>query len=178
MAETREHADPDEPDVTAAADEAIGGSERPPRLEDVLSHLRGRAAACEPPIGVGSFDVLYASSREVVVWYSPARPEPRPGEVAIPTARLATAWSALVGGEALDEAALERIAEGAALGRWLLAVLAQVPGVTVREEPSLVLVWAPPPESAREAVAAQDSGTSSETGAVVTTPRRRRKRAV
>ncbi len=141
MADLREQTNPTAP---SAADSTGGATpSRVPTLEDLLASLRLRASACEPPVGVGSFDLLYASNREVVVWYSPARPEHHPGEVAIPTERLAAAWSALARGEALDEAALERIGEGAALSRWLLAVLAQVPGVRVRLEPSLALEWAP-----------------------------------
>src|SRR5438067_1211557 len=111
-----------------------------PTLEDALRHLRRLVASCEPPIGVGAFDVLYASGREVVVWYSPARPEHRPGEVAIPTAWLAASWGALLAGATLDEAALEQIGAGAAGGRWLLALLAQLPGVRVRAAP-LALEW-------------------------------------
>lgn len=114
-----------------------------PGFAGVLAHLRGLAAACEPPIGVGSFLILYASAAEVVVWYSPAREAHREGEVSIPCARLAAAWSALTAGAALDEPALERLGEGPAGGRWLLALLAQLPGVAVRDDP-LTLAWQPP----------------------------------
>jgi hypothetical protein len=109
----------------------------------VLAHLRGLAAACEPPIGVGSFLVLYASAAEVVVWYSPARETHREGEVSIPCARLAAAWSALTAGATLDEPTLERLGDGPAGGRWLLALLAQLPSVSVRDDP-LTLAWQPP----------------------------------
>lgn len=109
----------------------------------VLAHLRGLTAECEPPIGVGSFLVLYASAAEVVVWYSPARETHREGEVSIPCARLAAAWSALTSGVVLDEPALERLGEGAGGGRWLLALLAQLPGASVRDDP-LTLAWQPP----------------------------------
>jgi hypothetical protein len=115
----------------------------PHEVEAVLRRLRALAAPCEPPVGVGAFEVLYASEREVVVWYSPARAEHRPGEVAIPTSRLHAAWSALLSGALLDEAALESLGEGVAGGRWLLAVLAQLPGVAVRVEP-LTLEWHAP----------------------------------
>lgn len=118
-----------------------GGSAGTDGFEGVLRFLRARASSCEPPVGVGTFDVLYASAKEVVVWYSPARQEHTPGEVTIPCARLAAAWTALVGGEVLDEPALERIGGGASRGRWLLAVLALLPGVCVRENP-LALAWA------------------------------------
>lgn len=111
-------------------------------FEGVLRYLRGLGAPCEPPIGVGSFLLLYASDHEVVVWYSPAREHHREGEVAIPCARLAAAWEILSGGETLDEAALERIGGSPAYGRWLLGLLAQIPGVTVRVDP-LVLLWSP-----------------------------------
>lgn len=127
-------------------------------FEAVLRHLRRLDSSCEPPIGVGSFDVLYASEREVVVWYSPARETHRAGEVAISCAWLAAAWAALAAGEALDEAALEAICGGTAGGRWLLAVLAQLPSVTMRTEP-LVLVWGAeePVPDANEASVSQQS---------------------
>ena len=112
-------------------------------FEGVLRYLRSLGAPCEPPIGVGSFLLLYASAHEVVVWYSPAREAHREGEVAIPCSRLAAAWQALTAGETLDEAALERIGGNAIYGRWLLGLLAQIPGVSVRIDP-LALLWSPP----------------------------------
>ena len=118
-------------------------------VEAILRSLRALERTCEPPIGVGAFDVLYASAVEVVVWYSPARPEHRPGEVAIPTAWLAAAWTALIGGARLEEASLEEFGQGVAGGRWLLAVLAQIPGVVTRVEP-LALEWSAPPRETRE----------------------------
>jgi hypothetical protein len=118
-------------------------------VEEILRSLRALDGACEPPIGVGAFDVLYASAIEVVVWYSPARPEHRPGEVSIPTAWLASAWAALVGGARLEEATLEELGQGVAGGRWLLAVLAQLPGVATRIEP-LALEWSEPPKARRQ----------------------------
>jgi hypothetical protein len=114
-------------------------------VDAVLRVLRLLERTCEPPIGVGAFDVLYASAVEVVVWYSPARPEHRPGEVAIPTAWLAAAWATLVAGARLEEATLEELGQGVAGGRWLLAVLAQIPGVVTRVEP-LTLEWSTPPK--------------------------------
>ena len=114
-----------------------------PDFVGVLAHLRGLAVECEPPIGVGSFLVLYANAAEVVVWYSPARETHRAGEVSIPCARLVAAWSALTSGAVLDEPALERLGEGPAGGRWLLALLAQLPGAVVRDDP-LTLAWQPP----------------------------------
>lgn len=112
-------------------------------FDGVLRYLRGLGAPCEPPIGVGSFLLLYASAHEVVVWYSPARETHHEGEVAIPCSRLAAAWSALTAGETLDETALEHIGGNAIYGRWLLGLLAQIPGVSVRAEP-LALLWSPP----------------------------------
>jgi hypothetical protein len=108
-------------------------------LGGLLGYLRGLAGACEPPVGVGSFVVLYASEREVVVWYSPVREEHREGEVAIPCRWVGAAWGALVAGQVLDEVALEALGEGPAGGRWLLALLAQAPGVEVRQP--LALAW-------------------------------------
>jgi hypothetical protein len=108
-------------------------------LSGLLGYLRGLAGACEPPVGVGSFVVLYASEREVVVWYSPVREDHHEGEVAIPCRWVGAAWEALVAGQVLDEATLARLGEGPAGGRWLLALLAQAPGVEVRQP--LALVW-------------------------------------
>jgi hypothetical protein len=88
--------------------------------------------------------VLYANAREVVVWYSPVRPEHQPGEVAISTTWLEAAWEALVAGGSLDEASLVAHCDGRAGGaRWVRALLAQAPGVAVREatEGPLALVW-------------------------------------
>lgn len=103
-------------------------------FDDVLRFLRSLADPCEPPVGVGAFDVLFASEREVCVWYTPAREGHEPREVGIPTALLADAWAALATGRELDEAALAEIGGNAAYGRWLLAVLAQAPGVRVDGE--------------------------------------------
>src|SRR3989442_16010731 len=83
-----------------------------PGVEELLRALRLLEGGCEPPIGVGAFDVLYASVVEVVVWYSPARPDHRPGEVAIPTAWLAAAWATLVAGARLEESALSELGQG------------------------------------------------------------------
>src|SRR5262245_50399995 len=120
----------------------MGGAVLVKDLSGLLHYLRGLAAPCEPPVGVGSFLLLYASEREVVVWYSPAREQHHEGEVAIPCRRLAAAWEALVAGQPLDELALDTLGEGPAGGRWLLALLAQVPGVRVQEQP-LTLAWSP-----------------------------------
>jgi hypothetical protein len=112
------------------------------RLEAALRHLRGLFLPCEPPVGAGSFDVLFANTSEVVVWYSPAREGHRAGEVTISCKRLAAALDHLANGQPLDETALERIGGSPARGRWLLAVLAQLPEVSVLSSP-LALVWAP-----------------------------------
>lgn len=131
----------------------------------VLAHLRGLTAESEPPIGVGSFLVLYASAAEVVVWYSPARETHREGEVSIPCARLAAAWSVLTTGATLDEPALERLGDGPAGGRWLLALLAQLPGTSVRDDP-LTLAWQPPIIPAPVAVVPVTSRSSRRRSAV------------
>lgn len=116
-------------------------------FEEMLAKLRGLALPCAPPIGVGEFEVLYASAREIVVWYSPAREGHRAGEVAISCERLAAAWQALASGAVLDEAALAAFGAGAAGGRWLLALLALLPGARVQPEP-LALAWSPAPQPA------------------------------
>ncbi len=115
-------------------------------FDAVLRWLRTLEHACAPPLGVGEFDVRYASEAEVVVWYSPAREGHRAGEVAIPTSALAAAWRALREGGALDEDALVAIGGGAGIGRWLLAVLALVPDVRVEGEPLRLML--PPPAPA------------------------------
>jgi hypothetical protein len=104
-------------------------------FDAVLRWLRTLEVPCAPPIGVGEFDVCYASAVEVVVWYTPARDGHRTGEVVIPTGALAAAWQALEEGGFLDEDALAAIGGRAGVGRWLLAVLALVPGVRTETEP-------------------------------------------
>lgn len=138
-----------------------GGNAGTDGFDGVLRFLRALATSCEPPVGVGTFDVLYASTKEVVVWYSPARQEHTPGEVTIPCARLAAAWAALAAGGVLDEPTLERVGGGASGGRWLLAVLALLPSVCVRENP-LTLVWVPE--------AAPDVSTAPVTAVVTVAP--------
>jgi hypothetical protein len=124
-------------------------------FDQVLAWLRGVEGPCAPPIGIGEFEVLYASPREVVVWYAPARVGHRAGEVAIPSVRLSAAWEQLVAGAALDEPALTALGMGVGGGRWLLAVLTQVPGVCVQLDP-LALTWSAPTEPA-----IQDVSTSA-----------------
>src|SRR5215469_14612293 len=106
-----------------------GGRRGAPDFTGVLRHLRALTGPCAPPAGVGSFEPLYANDEEIVVWYSPAREAHAAGEVAIPCARLAAAWVRLLAGERLAREALE--ADGDRPGRalWLLALLAQMPGV-------------------------------------------------
>lgn len=162
-----------------AGGECDRATNRPAGFADMLRHLRGLALPCFPPVGVGSFDVLYASEREVVVWYSPAREDHRSGEVTIPCPRLAVAWAALTGGESLDEAALERCGGSVAGGRWLLALLAQLPGVRVQTNP-LCLAWSPPQvEPAPVPVATNEPApTKRRSGAAGgTKPRRARTKA-
>jgi hypothetical protein len=140
-------------------------------FDEVLAWLRGLAWPCAPPIGVGEFEVLYASAVEVVVWYSPAREGHRVGEVAIPCARLAAAWARLVAGAALDEGALTDLGAGPAGGRWLLALLALLPGARVQSEP-LMLTWTPEPEPApRKTASRKRRRPTTETRPPVT-PRR------
>jgi hypothetical protein len=149
-------------DLNAHANNALADT------EDILRCLRLLDRTCEPPIGVGAFDVLYASAVEVVVWYSPARADHHPGEVAIPTAQLAAAWTALVGGARLEETTLAELGQGLAGGRWLLAVLAQLPGVSARSEP-LALEWSAP------SVATTARRRTSRRTTVKTSPRGRAK---
>jgi hypothetical protein len=111
--------------------------------ESVLTYLRSLADPCRPPLGAGDFLLLYASQVEVVVWFDPARELQRtPGEVLIPSAKLARAWSSLLAGETLDLPALGRIAGGTTGAYWLLALLSLLPEVDFSEEPPTVC-WMP-----------------------------------
>lgn len=109
-------------------------------FESVLRYLRTLAEPCAPPMGAGGFDVLYANTREVVVWYSPARDDQVAREVAIPAEALTAAWQSLCTGQQVDESALAALGLGPAGGHWVIALLAQIPGVQVRLEP-LALAW-------------------------------------
>ena len=113
-------------------------------MEEVLACLRQVAWPCAPPMGVGEFELLYVNAAEVVVWYTPAREGQRTGEVAIPCARIAAAWQRLRAGASLDEANMSEVCGGLGMGRWVLALLALVPGMSVRQEP-LSLSWSPLP---------------------------------
>ncbi len=101
------------------------------------------AGPCKPPVGAGSFEILYANTHEVVVWYAPMREGQQAREVAIPCALLLAAWETLMKGEPLTEATLCTLAGGAAGGRWLLVTLAQLPQVSLLadDEGALSLVW-------------------------------------
>ena len=98
----------------------------------LLRTLRALPGPCAPPVGEGAFDILYASAREIVVWFVSAKEGASQREVAIPTRLARDAWEIIRRGEPVDEAALRALADGAAGGRWLLALFAQLPGVEVR----------------------------------------------
>lgn len=151
MAAGKQHTQDHEPErppaaapapVPASESVSISASEPVPDFSAVLRHLRARGEPCAPPSGVGSFLPLYANDLEVVVWYLPAREGHVPGEVAIPCARLAGAWARLVAGERLTRETLEAEGERPARALWLLALLAQVPGVRTQAEP-LAVWWEP-----------------------------------
>jgi hypothetical protein len=152
-------------------------------FDRVLEWLRALAWPCAPPIGVGEFEILYASAAEIVVWYSPAREGHRPGEVAIPCARLAVAWEALRAGSVLDEPALVELGGNPAIGRWLLALLALLPGMRVLPDP-LALSWTAPtasepvPElsSADPSAPASADSAAADSAPVSPTPRAARPR--
>lgn len=116
-------------DITAASEAAF---------EQVICYLRARAEACALPGGVGSFDVLYVNERELVVWLTPGREGQRVGEHAVPTDALALAWEALRAATVLDEPTAAELAGSRARGRWLLALLATLPGVRLDEEALIV----------------------------------------
>ncbi len=140
------HDQPADPPDEARAD-AFNQTSAPPcpvvAFADFLRYLRTLTGPCIPPIGAGEFDVLYASQREVVVWYAPAREGQTAREVAIPCAPLVAAWGALRDERAVAEARLCALAGGAAGGRWLLVLLAQLPTAQVQADADGVytLVW-------------------------------------
>ena len=120
--------------------------------KDVLGYLRNVADPCRPPIGAGTFLLLYASRAEVVVWFEPASDRQRaPGEVLIPCGILADAWGQLIAGRSLDLPALGQIAGGHAGAHWLLALLALLPGVGFSEKPPALLLTTPAEGRARDA---------------------------
>ncbi|MGH2487379.1 MAG: hypothetical protein ACRDHE_15330, partial [Ktedonobacterales bacterium] len=127
--------------------------------ETLARRLRAIATTCAPPVGVGSFDILYVNDRELVVWYSPVRDNQQPGEVAIARSYLRAAWRTLMERGRLDEADLIAVGESNKVARWLLAVLAQAPGVSFVAEP-VALEW-----RAVEAVAIPTSEPGEETRA-------------
>ena len=109
----------------------------------VLAYLRSLADPCKPPLGAGAFSLLYASQTEIVVWFDPAHDLGRtPGEVLIPSAKLANAWSDLVAGKALDLTALGQIAGGTSGAYWLLALLSLLPQVNFTQDPPSI-AWMP-----------------------------------
>jgi hypothetical protein len=94
-------------------------------------------------MGAGAFSLLYASRAEIVVWFDPAHElERTPGEVLIPSAKLANAWSDLVAGKTLDLSALGLIAGGTSGAYWLLALLSLLPQVHFTKDPPTVS-WMP-----------------------------------
>jgi hypothetical protein len=110
-------------DASAADDDAFAA---------LLRMLRALPGPCAPPIGEGAFDILYASAREIVVWFVSAKDGIEQKEVAIPARLAQRAWKIMRRGEPVDEAKLRAIAAGASGGRWLLALFAQLPTVEVR----------------------------------------------
>ncbi|MDE3228651.1 MAG: hypothetical protein KGO05_02120, partial [Chloroflexota bacterium] len=76
---------------------------------ELLRCLRATPGPCAPPVGAGAFDILYASAREIVVWYMPAKDGAEQREVAIPARLARSAWAVLRRGEPVDEAALRAL---------------------------------------------------------------------
>lgn len=142
--------DPNPASADARFDPSTGAlDEMDAPFAELLHSLRALAGPCAPPIGEGAFDILYASPREIVVWFAPAKDGVEQREVAIPTRLARVAWEVMLRGGPVDEAALRAIAAGAAGGRWLLALFAQLPTVEVRLTPSsddpasqaVTLIW-------------------------------------
>ena len=138
---------------TSAADAAVDDA-ADAAFAKLLAALRALPGPCAPPIGEGAFDILYASAREIVVWFVSAKDGAAQREVAIPARLARDAWALIRQGAPVDEAMLRAIAAGAAGGRWLLALFAQLPGVEVREaeqaEQAVTLCWRGDPPHAQE----------------------------
>ncbi len=113
----------------------------------LLRSLRALPGPCAPPVGQGAFDILYASAREIVVWFASAKEGAAEREVVIPARLARAAWGVMLRGEPVDEATLQALAAGAAGGRWLLALFAQLPAVEVRAatddaaSQAVTLIW-------------------------------------
>lgn len=119
-------------DPTPATTEDATSDEAEASFDALLRSLRTLPGPCAPPVGEGAFDILYASAREIVVWYIPAKDGVEQCEVAIPARLARVAWEALLRGDPMDEEALCALAGGRKGGRWLLALFAQAPAVEVR----------------------------------------------
>lgn len=116
------------PDAPDAPDESLLA------FTALLRALRALPGPCAPPVGSGAFDILYANEREIVVWHMPARDGLEQREVTIPARLARAAWDLIRRGAPVDELALRALAPGAAGARWLLCLLAQVPGVETIQE--------------------------------------------
>jgi hypothetical protein len=135
-----------DPAPASAADDAADAA-----FAALLAALRALPGPCAPPIGEGAFDILYASPHEIVVWFASAKDGAAQREVAIPARLAREAWALIRQGAPVSEATLRALAAGAAGGRWLLALFAQLPSVEVRppdqdgqveqEEQVVTLLW-------------------------------------
>lgn len=141
-----------DPEPASAADAAADAA-----FAALLATLRTLPGPCAPPIGEGAFDILYASAREIVVWFVSAKDGSAQREVVIPARLAREAWALIRQGSPVDEAMLRAIAAGVAGGRWLLALFAQLPGVEVREaeqaeqaEQAVTLCWRGDPPRAQQ----------------------------
>jgi hypothetical protein len=130
----------DASDPAGAESEEIADSASPtahdPALDAhflaLLRDLRAIPGPCAPPIGEGQFDILFASKREIVVWFVSAKDGVEQKEVAIPARMAREAWELLRRGNPVDEVALRAVSPGAGGARWLLALFAQLASVEVR----------------------------------------------
>lgn len=163
MWDSGDSSDPDDPSAADGwPDWGADASERPSlanagnvddaddaTLAAMLRSLRAVPGPCAPPIGEGVFDILYASAREIVVWFASAKDGVGQKEVAIPTRLAREAWEIILRGEPVDAAALRAIAAGASGGSWLLALFAQLPSIEVRsvvsddegQSETVTLIW-------------------------------------
>ena len=153
------------PDASDVADETFA---------ELLASLRALPGPCAPPVGEGAFDILYASAREIVVWFISAHEGAAQREVVIPARLARRAWGMLLRGAPVDEVSLQALAAGAAGGRWLLALFAQLPGVEVRAPASddgstpgqtVTLCWRGEAEDPQPTTHASDDAPAANGGA-------------
>lgn len=157
--------------MRSEARNADAHADQPPDFAALLAQLRTVEPPCLSPTGAGSFDILYASEREIAVWYSPPREGQEAHELIIPGAMLLAAWQAFTQAtqqaRALDERELCALAGGAFGGRWLAALLAQASGVQAELMKVAIPASVTAPVTAAEGAPTQADNIPANTGEAI-----------